>query len=108
MGADGWERFVSSVGVGRIVAALGGLYTGQASAVAIVLLRANAGLAEVVGRFGLIAALGIVLLYGGIRVPKMGLHADARPRIVNVDARRIRRHVHHRGDNAADLSERGR
>ncbi|UPW02153.1 ATP-binding protein [Halorussus gelatinilyticus] len=77
-----WSRFVSTVGGERIVAGLGGLYVAVAVARAGFVVATGRPILAAVIDFVLVGGPGAVLLYGGVRLPRIDLDSDTYPRVV--------------------------
>ncbi|QLG29837.1 histidine kinase (plasmid) [Halorarum halophilum] len=79
---DGWKSFVSAVGEARIIAGLGALELVMAAS-RVILWKQGSPLIHVVATDLLIILPGIVLLYGGYRLPDLDLHPNVYPQIVS-------------------------
>jgi signal transduction histidine kinase len=73
---------VSAVDARRLIVALGGLYIVLGALRAIRITAAGSSSTEVVSALLLVGVPGLVILYGGHRLPNTDLHPETYPRIV--------------------------
>lgn len=77
-----WKRFISAVGALRFILALGGVYLIFGAVQASRDAARGGPLGEILVDFVLFSAPGVVLLFGGHRLPDTNLHSNVYPRIV--------------------------
>lgn len=77
-----WKRFISTVGAARFISVLGGLYVALAAEHALRVIATGDPLAEAVSNLILVGIPGLLVLYGGYRLPDTGLHPDTYSRVV--------------------------
>lgn len=77
-----WNRFISTIGEARFIIVLGGLDVVMAAA-RIVLWEGGSQLSDIVATDLLIIIPGILLMYGGYRLPDTDLRPEVYPRIVS-------------------------
>lgn len=77
-----WDGVTSTVGADRLIAALGGLYVVLAVVHAIGIAARGSTYIGIISSLLLVAGPGLLILYGGYRLPTTDLHPDTYPRIV--------------------------
>ncbi|MFP8954734.1 sensor histidine kinase [Natrialbaceae archaeon A-arb3/5] len=79
---DHWKRAIRTVGARRMLVALGGLYVVAAIVWGSVRIDGGTPVGNVVVVSTLISSLGLVLLYGGYRLPLTAIDPDFYPTVV--------------------------
>jgi PAS domain S-box-containing protein len=78
-----WRGFISVVDEARLIAALGGLYVVLAAGRALQVTAVGGPLGEAVSNVVLVGIPGLLILYGGYRLPDTDLHPDTYPRVLS-------------------------